>query len=206
MIQDLELDILLNTMAQGDSFLRTIARQVLLSSLEDPQVIRYRQMILQDCLNNPDAVRAPYQIPVQALITKQKQWLGIFSLYPSSILSSAVELLEMFVGAESFAANCCRALFTHYKREEDVTMKSGKFDEELGRMSEIVNWLKPNALILFNESLAATNEHGGSKITHQIVTALISHQFWPGCVSESLLLKPATIRKPTSGLVVVDVI
>jgi hypothetical protein len=98
LIQDLELDILLDTMAQGDTFLRTVARQALLSSLEDPQVIRYRQMILQDCLNNPDTVRELYQIPVQALITKQKQWLGIFSLYPSSILSSAVELLEMFVG------------------------------------------------------------------------------------------------------------
>jgi len=82
----------------------------------------------------------------------------------------------MFVGAESFAANCCSRLFTHYKREEDATMKSGKFDEELGRMSEIVNWLKPNAMVLFNESFAATNEHEGSEIARQIVKALIDQQ------------------------------
>jgi DNA mismatch repair ATPase MutS len=37
----------------------------------------------------------------------------------------------MFVGAERFEAAPCPALFTHYKREEDATMKSGKLDEEL---------------------------------------------------------------------------
>ncbi len=408
LIQDLEIDILLDAMAQGDSFLRNVAKQVLLHSLEQPELIRFRQSILQDCLRNPDVVRELYQIPIQALITKQKQWLGIFSFYPSSILSSAVELLEMFVGllrkmrrivdenmgqfesrgfqrfftmiqqelgdayfleveehlkelrfregvlisaelgmgnegtnyllrkpkrqkgdwmkrvfskrspvysfsipprddhgakavgelrdrginsvanavaqaadhidsflnvlrvelgfyiaclnlaerlaeigepiafpepypsntrfhtfqglyevclaltmnrcvvgnemngdgkelvmitganqggkstflrsiglaqlmmqcgmfvgAESFAANCCSGLFTHYKREEDATMKSGKFDEELKRMSEIIDWLKPNAMVLFNESFAATNEREGSEIAQQIVQALI---------------------------------
>jgi hypothetical protein len=43
----------------------------------------------------------------------------------------------MFVAAESFVAELCADLFTHYKREEDATMKSGKLDEELGRMSGI---------------------------------------------------------------------
>lgn len=78
----------------------------------------------------------------------------------------------MFVGAESFRANLCRGLFTHYKREEDATMKSGKFDEELKRMSEIVDALEPDALVLFNESFAATNEREGSEIARQIVQAL----------------------------------
>ena len=36
----------------------------------------------------------------------------------------------MFVGAASFTANLCEGLYTHYKREEDTTMESGKFDEE----------------------------------------------------------------------------
>ena len=45
----------------------------------------------------------------------------------------------MFVPAESFCANVCDGIFTHYKREEDVTMKSGKLDEELSRMSDIVD-------------------------------------------------------------------
>ena len=79
----------------------------------------------------------------------------------------------MFVAAESFTADLCRSLFTHYKREEDTTMKSGKFDEELKRMSDIVEALTPDALLLFNESFAATNEREGSEIARQIVRALL---------------------------------
>jgi len=79
----------------------------------------------------------------------------------------------MFVAAESFSADICRGIFTHYKREEDTEMKSGKFDEELARMSGIVDALTPDSLLLFNESFAATNEREGSEIASQIVRALL---------------------------------
>lgn len=79
----------------------------------------------------------------------------------------------MFVPAQSFAANLCTGIFTHYKREEDTTMESGKFDEELSRMSAIVDKITPNALLLFNESFAATNEREGSEIASQIVSGLL---------------------------------
>jgi DNA mismatch repair ATPase MutS len=79
----------------------------------------------------------------------------------------------LLVGAEAFKAAICPALLTHYKREEDTTMKSGKFDEELARMSDIADHVVPNALLLFNESFAATNEREGSDIARQIVRALL---------------------------------
>ena len=79
----------------------------------------------------------------------------------------------MFAPAESFRGGLCDGLFTHYKREEDTTMESGKLDEELGRMSRIVSDLRPHSLVLFNESFAATNEREGSEIARQIVNALL---------------------------------
>lgn len=82
----------------------------------------------------------------------------------------------MFVAARSFSADLCRGLFTHYKREEDTSMASGKFDEELARMSRIVDLLAPHSLLLFNESFAATNEREGSEIASQIVHALLEKQ------------------------------
>ncbi len=406
--QDLELNTLFNAVAQGDDFLFGTAKQAILSSLDAPDVIRYRQEILKDCLNHPDVVRQIYNIPLQAIERKRKRWMGIFGTHPSSVLSSALQMLElfvellkilkkiadehaegfesqgfrrffamiqgeldddyfavvekhlkelsfprgallsaelgegnegtnyilrktnhnnrnwikrvirqkspvysytlpprdehgaralgelrdrgvnlvanavgqsanhidsflsvlrqelafyvgclnlseqlaeleepitfpqpvspgehrhsftglydlslaltvqqkivgnnvdvdgkdlviitganqggkstflrsiglaqlmmqcgMFVPAESFSANLCSGLFTHYKREEDTSMKSGKFDEELGRMSTIVDTIKPDALVLFNESFAATNEREGSEIARQIVNALL---------------------------------
>lgn len=79
----------------------------------------------------------------------------------------------MFVPAESFASSVCDGLFTHYKREEDATMKSGKLDEELRRMSDLVDGIRPGSMVLFNESFAATNEREGSEIARQIVGALL---------------------------------
>jgi len=79
----------------------------------------------------------------------------------------------LFVGAANFAGPICCGLFTHYKREEDAEMKSGKFDEEMARMSDIVDHLAANDVVLFNESFAATNEREGSEIARQIVDALI---------------------------------
>ncbi|MGP0084625.1 MAG: MutS-related protein [Steroidobacteraceae bacterium] len=79
----------------------------------------------------------------------------------------------MFVSAKSFASEVCDGIFTHYKREEDASMESGKWDEELSRMSEIVDNVKSNSLLLFNESFASTNEREGSEIASHIVHALL---------------------------------
>ncbi len=92
----------------------------------------------------------------------------------------------MFAPAANLRIDIANALFTHFKREEDAAMKSGKFDEELSRMDAIVDNLAPRSLILFNESFAATNEREGSEIARQIVSVLlershkvafVSHQF-----------------------------
>jgi hypothetical protein len=408
--QDLELNTMLEAMALGDNFIFKVARQAVLSSLASPDAIRYRQEILQDCLRHPDVVRQIYQIPIQSIENKRQHWMGIFSRYPSAILSGGRDMLEMFVGllrnlrqiadehaegfespgfrrffamiqqeldddyfaivtkhlkelkfgsgvllsaelgkgnegtnyvlrktnqdnqnwlkrvigpgrksplysytlhprddagaralgdlrdrglnlvanavgqsadhidsffnalrlelafymgclnlseqleqleepigfpepapasqrrlsftglynvslaltmerkvvgndlsadhkdlviitganqggkstflqsiglaqlmmqcgmfvpARSFCANICESLFTHYKREEDTSMESGKFDEELGRMSDIVGHITPDSMVLFNESFAATNEREGSEIARQITRALL---------------------------------
>jgi len=406
--QDLELNTLFEAMAQGDKFLFRVAQKAVLSGLDAPGAIRYRQEILQDCLEHPDVVRQIYRIPIKAIENKQRHWMGVFTRYPTGILSGALQMLEMFVDllktlkqiadehagqfespgfrrffamiqqeldddyfavvtqhlkdlkfprgvlisaelgkanegtnyilrktnpdnqnwlkriigrksplysytlhprddagaqalgqlrdrgvnlvanavaqsadhinsffnalrlelafyigclnlseqlaqlgepvvfpqpapaserrlsftglydvtlaltmnqkvvgndvnadnkdliiitganqggkstflrsiglaqlmmqcgmfvpARSFCANICEALFTHYKREEDATMESGKFDEELSRMSDIVDNITPNSAVLFNESFSATNEREGSEIARQITCALL---------------------------------
>jgi DNA mismatch repair ATPase MutS len=79
----------------------------------------------------------------------------------------------MFVAARSFRTSLCPGLFTHFKREEDAAMKSGKLDEELARMSSVVDYLKPHVMVLLNESFASTNEREGSEIGRQVVHALL---------------------------------
>ncbi len=82
----------------------------------------------------------------------------------------------LFVAAQSFGASICDGIFTHYAREEDLSLRSGKLDEELARLSAIVDHLTADPLILCNESLAATNEREGSEIARQVATALLERK------------------------------
>ena len=79
----------------------------------------------------------------------------------------------MFVPAESFRSNIADGIYSHFKREEDAGLKSGKLDEELVRMKDIVDRIRPGAMVLFNESFASTNEREGSEISRQVVLALV---------------------------------
>lgn len=78
----------------------------------------------------------------------------------------------MFVPAQTFQSSPCPALFTHFRREEDAAMRKGKFEEELGRMSEIVDHIAPGAWLLCNEGFASTDEREGSEIAMQVTEAL----------------------------------
>ena len=79
----------------------------------------------------------------------------------------------MFVVADAYRASVCGGVFTHFIREEDASMTSGRLDEELARMSVIADEIGPGCLMLFNESFAATNEREGSEIARQVVQALL---------------------------------
>lgn len=77
------------------------------------------------------------------------------------------------VTARSYRADVSRGVFTHFIREEDADMTSGRPDDELRHMNVIAGQIKPGCLMLFNESFAGTNESEGSEIGYQIIRALL---------------------------------
>lgn len=79
----------------------------------------------------------------------------------------------MFVAAEALHADVRSGVFTHFKREEDATMRHGKLDEELARMNRIAEFIGPGSLLLCNESFASTNEREGSEIARGVVQAMV---------------------------------
>jgi hypothetical protein len=95
--QDLELPTLWNQMADGDEFLFETAKRILLTSLTDPEEIRYRQDVLGDCLAQPDIVRHLYALALEALENERKVggfWSGAG---PDRILSRSVQILKLHV-------------------------------------------------------------------------------------------------------------
>jgi DNA mismatch repair ATPase MutS len=129
-VQDLELTTLLEAMARGDKFLFEVSKRVLLTGLNDPDAISYRQRILADCIEEPNLIREMYGVAVEALEVQKNSW-GFSSRYPSSILSAGVSSLELFVillkhlrqvadsHSEKFRSEGLTTLFRTLKRELD---------------------------------------------------------------------------------------
>lgn len=78
----------------------------------------------------------------------------------------------MSVPATDYVSDLYPALFTHFTRREDSAMNSGRLDEELRRMSHILDQIEGSSLLLLNESFASTTEVEGSKIAYDIIKAL----------------------------------
>ena len=77
----------------------------------------------------------------------------------------------LFVPAGTFRTCIYRGIYTHFIRNEDITMTSGKLEEELSRLSKIIDRVKTGSLILLNESFATTSEREGANIAEEIVRA-----------------------------------
>lgn len=78
----------------------------------------------------------------------------------------------MPVAAQSFQSGVYPEFFTHFTRREDSAMNSGRLDEELRRMDQIIEHVGENTMILLNESFASTTEKEGSEIAYDIIKAL----------------------------------
>ena len=160
---DLELTTLLEAMAAGDKFLSDVSQKVLLTCLDDPEAIRYRQRVLADCLAKPGVIREMYDIAVGALQDKRHLWGTYGGTYQnaSSNLSGAVLHLEMYVPrlrqlrkiagehAAEFRSDGLRALFGTLRRELD-----DEYFEEIGYH---LKQLRFRAGVLISADLDADN-------------------------------------------------
>lgn len=78
----------------------------------------------------------------------------------------------MMVAAKRFCSGLYPNFFTHFTRREDSAMNSGRLDEELRRMDQIIRNLGKDSLIILNESFATTTEKEGSAIAYDVIKAL----------------------------------
>ena len=81
----------------------------------------------------------------------------------------------LFVPARAYRSVLAPAVHTHFRRAEDDDLASGKLEEELLRMSRIVDRCRPGDLLLMNESFASTDEVEGTYIAADILDALLEH-------------------------------
>jgi hypothetical protein len=107
----------------------------------------------------------------------------------------------IFVAADAFRSSSAPTILTHFARSEDAALRSGKFDEELTRMGELVARVRPGSLVLFNESFASTNEREGSEVAGQILKALLEAGTRCAVVTHMYALSGALHRQGLPGAV-----
>ena len=97
--EDLELETIFSAMAEGDSLMDRVCRQVLLSPLKDLHTIRYRQEMMEDALQNPKVLNSLYGLCLDTAEQRRNVWYTLHSFRLSSTFSTALDLLEIYLDA-----------------------------------------------------------------------------------------------------------
>jgi MutS domain V len=142
---DLELDILLRTMAADDKFLYEVARQGLHSGLVSPDDITYRQRVLADCIAQPGVIRDLYDVAVAAIIAEKKVLGWIFRDSPDTLTNRSQQVLEIYVDmfrrlrniSDTNAANFRSDGFTRFFAMIAAELDDDYFAEMEAHLSEL---------------------------------------------------------------------
>lgn len=129
---DLDLAPMLHVMAADDELIAATSRAVLLDGVDDAAVIRFRQQVLADCLQQTGVVRELYRLAGEGLEARKNVQRWFFAERPDQVLSWSVNVLEALVdtlrgldrvgreNSERFASTGFRRLFASMAQDMDA--------------------------------------------------------------------------------------
>ena len=94
LLNDLELNVLLDNMAQGDEDMRKACRAALLQPLTHKKDILYRQEILKELIQEPEFAREVYSIAVDMIHRRRTEHVWLQSQM-NALFRGAVGILRM---------------------------------------------------------------------------------------------------------------
>lgn len=97
LVEDLGLNHLFSAMSQNDSFVDGVVRTAILCGLQDPEMIQYRQAVVDDFLHMPTVLVEMYSLVSGVIERKRERFLGIFGTHPSSIANESIRLLHLYL-------------------------------------------------------------------------------------------------------------
>ena len=97
---------------------------------------------------------------------------GKTSFMRSVAIAQIMAQCGMFVPARKMTTSLFRGIYTHFVRNEDVTLNAGRLEEELSRLSRMIDVMPQGSMLFLNESFATTSENEGASIADDIIRAL----------------------------------
>jgi hypothetical protein len=103
LVKDLNLDIIYDAMAHGDEYIRNTVSRIVPRAITDPGLIRYRQEIAKECIQNQYVIEKMYNIAAEAAADTRTYRDFTRPSYSQVVSSSArlrtsAGLLELLVG------------------------------------------------------------------------------------------------------------
>ncbi|WP_461218213.1 MutS-related protein [Lapidilactobacillus salsurivasis] len=151
------------------------ATTITFPQIGSPQIQGLQNLTLLLANEQADAVIAndfqPQTQPLTLITGANQGGKTVFlrSLGQAQVMAQA----GLFVAAQTCHVPIYAQVLTHFKREEDQQMTSGKLVEELQRFADLTAQAQGHELFLMNESFASTNAHEGALINREILTGLI---------------------------------
>lgn len=102
----------------------------------------------------------------------------------------------MFVCASDWEGSVRTGVFTHFVRDEDDSMTSGRLDDELVRLRAVVGALSPGGLVLLNETFASTDEAEAAELGVEAVDGLAAAGVEVALVTHQYALAARLVRDP----------
>ena len=168
-------------LVRGTAMLRALKKKGCLLSIPEIRPMEERAFSA-DVLYNPCvALKIEDEIVPNDIVFDESATIYVLSgpnRGGKSVITCAIGLaqvmlqLGMYVPAKSAVISPVDGIYTHFPTGADDTIDKGRLGEECARLSEILDCVSANSLVLLDESLSSTGSYEASYIAAEVLSGL----------------------------------
>ncbi len=168
-------------LVKGTNMLRALQKKGCVLSLPEIRPMDERAFSASALYNPCVALKIEDEIVANDLVFDENATIYVLSgpnRGGKSVITCAIGLaqvmmqLGMYVPAESAVMSPVDGIYTHFPTGADDTIDKGRLGEECARLSEILDCVTPNSLVLLDESLSSTGSFEASYIAAEVLGGL----------------------------------
>jgi len=168
-------------LVKGTNMLRALRAKGCILSIPDIRPMEERAFSAVELYNPCVALKIEDEIVANDLVFDENATIYVLSgpnRGGKSVITCAIGLaqvmmqLGMYVPAQNAVISPVDGIYTHFPTGADDTIDKGRLGEECARLSEILDCVTANSLVLLDESLSSTGSFEASYIAAEVLSGL----------------------------------